>query len=127
VIYNGETPDVTPLVLSQDIDYATHGFPPATEQSFIDAGVRIIRPATVSGPSIYFNYTNKDLASQRCGRRSPMRWKRDENGAVSLGESGIAVQVYGCFSDNLVPAWMSQEDIAKLNTYEYDLAKPSSS
>ena len=31
VNYNGETPDVTPLVLAKDVDYATHGFPVATE------------------------------------------------------------------------------------------------
>jgi peptide/nickel transport system substrate-binding protein len=123
VLYNGETPDVTPLVLSKDIDYATHGFPPATEKSFIDGGVRIIRPATVSGPSIYFNYTNKDLAKVEVRQAIAYAVKRDENGTVSLGDSGKAVKYMAGFSDNLVPAWINEADIAKLNTYDYDLAK----
>jgi peptide/nickel transport system substrate-binding protein len=120
VIYNGETPDVTPLVLSKDIDYATHGFPPATEKSFQDAGIRIIRPATVSGPALFFNYTNKDLANVAVRQAIAYAVKRDENGTVSLGDSGKAVKYMTGFSDNLVPAWMSQDDIAKLNTYDND-------
>lgn len=56
VNYNGETPTVTPLVLSGDVDYATHGFPPATEREFIGQGYRIIRPPIYSGPALYVNH-----------------------------------------------------------------------
>jgi len=123
VIYNGETPDVTPLVLSKDIDYATHGFPPATEKSFQDAGIRIIRPATVSGPAIFFNYTNKDLANVAVRQAIAYAVKRDENGTVSLGDSGKAVKYMTGFSDNMVPTWISQDALGKLNTYDYDPTK----
>ncbi len=51
--FNGETPTVTPLVLAGEIDYATHGFPPATERQFMEEGIRIIRaPSIVARPSI---------------------------------------------------------------------------
>ncbi|HJZ45996.1 MAG TPA: ABC transporter substrate-binding protein [Roseiflexaceae bacterium] len=123
VLFNGETPDITPVVLSKDVDYATHGFPPATEKSFIDAGIRIIRPATVSGPAIVFNYTNKDLAKPEVRQAIAYAVKRDENGTVSLGDSGKAVKYMTGFSDNMVPTWMSQDAIAKLNTYDYDPSK----
>jgi peptide/nickel transport system substrate-binding protein len=123
VLFNGETPDITPVVLSKDVDYATHGFPPATEKSFIDAGIRIIRPATVSGPAIIFNYTNKDLAKAEVRQAIAYAVKRDENGTVSLGDSGKAVKYMTGFSDNMVPTWIDQADIAKLNTYDYDPAK----
>ena len=123
VLYNGETPDVTPLVLSKDIDYATHGFPPATEKSFQDAGIRIIRPPTASGPAIFFNYTNKDLAKVEVRQAIAYAVKRDENGTVSLGDSGKAVKYMTGFSDNLVPTWVNQDAVAKLNTYDYDPAK----
>src|SRR5215210_8926814 len=49
IIYNGEVPAVTPIVLSKDIDYATFEFPPATEKSFKEQGIRILRPPTYSG------------------------------------------------------------------------------
>jgi peptide/nickel transport system substrate-binding protein len=123
VLFNGETPDITPVVLSKDVDYATHGFPPATEKSFIDEGIRIIRPATVSGPAIVFNYTNKDLAKAEVRQAIAYAVKRDENGTVSLGDSGKAVKYMTGFSDNMVPAWINEADIAKLNTYDYDPAK----
>ena len=123
VLYNGETPDITPVVLSKEVDYATHGFPPATEKSFIENGIRIIRPPTVSGPAIFFNYTNKHLAKPEVRQAIAYAVKRDENGAVSLGESGIAVKYMTGFSDSMVPLWMSQEDIAKLNTYDYNPQK----
>jgi peptide/nickel transport system substrate-binding protein len=120
VLYNGETPDITPVVLSKEVDYATHGFPPATEKSFQENGIRIIRPPTVSGPAIFFNYTNKHLAKAEVRQAMAYAVKRDENGTVSLGDSGKAVQYLTGFSDSMVPTWMSQEDIAKLNTYEYN-------
>jgi peptide/nickel transport system substrate-binding protein len=123
VLFNGETPDITPVVLSKDVDYATHGFPPATEKSFVEAGIRIIRPATVSGPAIIFNYTNADLAKAEVRQAIAYAVKRDENGTVSLGDSGIAVKYMAGFSDNMVPAWIDAADIAKLNTYDYDPAK----
>ncbi|MCB0084405.1 MAG: hypothetical protein KDE47_25870, partial [Caldilineaceae bacterium] len=55
VNYNGETPVVTPLVLSGDVDYATHGFPPATEREFISQGYRIIRAPIYGGGAIFLN------------------------------------------------------------------------
>ena len=55
VLYNGETPVVTPLVLAGDVDYATHGFPTATEKQYIDMGTRITRAPTYAGPAIFFN------------------------------------------------------------------------
>jgi len=123
VLFWGETPDITPVVLSKEVDYATHGFPPATEKSFIDNGLRIIRPATVSGPAIFFNYNNVHLAKPEVRQAMAYAVKRDENGIVSLGESGVAVKYMTGFSDSMVPVWMSEGDIAKLNTYDYDPAK----
>src|SRR5205823_3035120 len=56
IIYNGETPQVTPLVLAGDVDYATHGFPPATEKGFLDQGLRIIRGPLYTGPALYMHW-----------------------------------------------------------------------
>ena len=44
-------------MLAQQVDYATHGFPPATEKAFKDAGVRILRPPIYSGPALNCNHT----------------------------------------------------------------------
>ncbi len=123
VVYNGETPDITPVVLQKEADYATHGFPPATEKSFIDQGIRIIRPPTVSGPALFVNYNDKRLANPLVRQAMAYSIKGDENGAVSLGKSGIDSKYLAGFSDNMIPQWVSADAIAKLNQYAYDPKK----
>ena len=57
VNYQGETSDITPVVLSGDVDYATHGFPPATVQQFLATpNLRVLRPPTYNGNCLYINY-----------------------------------------------------------------------
>ena len=42
---------------------------------------------------------------------------------MSLGDSGVKHKYMVGISDNLVPDWIDQDTLGKLNTYEYDLAK----
>jgi len=74
VLYNGETNDVTPVVLSKNVDYATHGFPPATEKQFTSEGIRILRPPVYSGPRCCSTSTNsRSSATSARDRPSPTR------------------------------------------------------
>lgn len=123
VNYNGETPVVTPLVLSGDVDYATHGFPPATEREYINLGYRIIRAPVYSGPALYFNHTIHPFEMKEFRQALAYAINKDENGFIALGESAKR-QVCMCgFSDNLTPLWLSPEVKDALNPYEYDVAK----
>jgi peptide/nickel transport system substrate-binding protein len=121
VIYNGETPDVTPLVLAGDVDYATHGFPPATEKAFQQQGLRIIRPPVYSGPALLFNLDKlPEFRDKRARQALAYAIDRAQNGTVALGDSGKAVKYMAGFSDILVPDWIAQADLAKLNTYDHN-------
>jgi peptide/nickel transport system substrate-binding protein len=123
VLYNGETPDITPVVLNKDVDYATHGFPPATEQAFQSTGIRIIRPPTYSGPALLMNLDKlPEFNDKRARQALAFAIDRDQNGTVSLGDSGKGVRFMAGFSDLLVQNWMSSDDIARLNTYQFDPA-----
>lgn len=119
-LYNGETPTVTPLVLAQQVDYATHGFPPATEKAFASSGVRIVRPPIYSGPALYFNHTMYPFNVPQVRQAIAYAVDRNENGVVSLGESGKAVKYMAGFSDNMAPLWV---DTSALNTYDFDRDK----
>ncbi|MCL6509997.1 MAG: ABC transporter substrate-binding protein [Anaerolineae bacterium] len=123
VLYNGETPVVTPLVLSGDIDYATHGFPPATEKEFVSQGIRIIRAPTYGGPAIYFNHDVYPLGLKEVRQAMAYSVKRDENGTVSLGASGVAHKYMIGISDNLVPNWIEPGALGQMNTYDYNPQK----
>lgn len=124
VLFNGETPQVTPVVLAKNVDYATHGFPPATEKAFVEQGIRILRPPIYSGPALYFNYARlKAIQRKEVRQAIAHAFNRAENATVSLGQSAKAVQFMAGFSDLLLPQWIGEADRKKLNPYPYDLAR----
>jgi len=129
VLYNGETPTVTPVVLAKNVDYATHGFPPATEQQFARLGLRILRPPVFNGPAILINYNDPALAPLRRKEvRQALMYaiNREENARISLAASGVPLKVIAGFSDNLVPLWLTNETISVMNPYPYDPARAES-
>ncbi len=120
VAWNGETADVTPLVLDGQLWYATHGFPPATEQAFVDAGLDILRGPSYSGPALYLNHSVPPFDRPEVRQALAYAIDREQNGFVSLGESGIANECMCGFSDNLTELWLPEETLDTLNTYDYD-------
>ncbi len=120
VLWNGETEAVTPLVTSGDLWYGTYGFPPATEAAFVDAGLDIVRGPSYSGPALYFNYTVEPFADPQVRKALAHAIDREENGFVSLGESGVAVEYMAGLSDNLLPLYLSEDTLDGLETYDYD-------
>ncbi len=123
LVWNGETEVVTPLVANGDVWYATHGFPPATEQSFIDQGIDIIRGPGYSGPAIYVNYSIPQLAKVEVRQAMAYVINREQNGFVSLADSGVAIEYMTGMSDALAESWLSEETLGALNTYDQDLDK----
>jgi peptide/nickel transport system substrate-binding protein len=124
VLYNGETSDITPVVMNKDVDYATHGFAVASEKTLQGNGFRILRPPVYSGPSLVFNYTtHPELADVKVRQAIAYVLDRNENGTVALGDSGKPCKFMAGFSDILVPDWISDEDQKKLNAYDKDEAK----
>ncbi len=122
-VFNGETPDATPLMLAKEADYATHGFPPATTQQFISEGIRVIRGPNYSGPALYFNYDVYPFSVPEFRQALAYAIDRNENGVVAMAESGVATKNMAGFSDNLAPLWLTEETTAALNSYEFDPAK----
>ncbi|MCB0043730.1 MAG: hypothetical protein KDE23_28780, partial [Caldilinea sp.] len=104
VNFNGETPDVTPLVLARQVDYATHGFPPATESQFIADGTRIIRGPLYTGPALYFNHAIHPFELPEFRQAMAYIIDRDENGFVSLAESGKRQVYMAGFADSVAEA-----------------------
>ena len=123
VNYNGETPVVTPLVLSGDVDYATHGFPPATEREFISQGYRVIRPPIYRGGAILVNHKIHPLEMKEVRQAMAYAMNREENAFITLADSAKPVVCMCGFSDNLVDLWLSEDVQSALNPYNYDLEK----
>jgi peptide/nickel transport system substrate-binding protein len=122
-LYVGETPVSTPLVLSKEIDFSTNGFAVATDKQMQAQGIRVLRTPIHGGPAIHFNLANPKLkvfTDKRARQALAYAVKREDNAIVSLGESAKAVQYMAGFSDNLVPRWVDQADLGKLNKYSHD-------
>ena len=123
-LFNGETPIVTPIVLSKDVDYATHGFPPATEKAFKDLGMRIFRPPTFGGGAVFFNYAKVPAIQPKEVRQAMAHIiRRDVGGAVALGESGEAIKNIVGYSERLAKLWLTPETRDMINPYNYDPAR----
>ena len=122
-VYNGETPTVTPLIMAKEADFATHGFPPATEKQFQEIGIRIARPPIYSGPALFFNHDMYPLNRKEVRQAMAYAINKDENATVSLGDSALRQKYMAGLSDNILPVWLDEADLAKLNGYEYDPAK----
>ncbi|GAB3925958.1 ABC transporter substrate-binding protein [Microlunatus endophyticus] len=121
LLYNGETPTVTPLVLSKDVDYATHGFAVASEKQFQAQGYKILRSPVYSGPAIYFSYDKvPEFADYRVRQALIQAFDHKQNGTVALGESGVPQTYYSGFSDNLVDTWITSDGKGKLKQYQHD-------
>lgn len=127
VVYNGETAEITPLVQSKDVDYATHGFPSSSEKAFASAGFRILRPPNYSGPALLFNLAKlPEFKDKRARQAIAHVIDRDVAGAVALGDSGKGVKAMTGMSDNQVNDWLTADQLGKLDKYELSPQKATS-
>lgn len=120
-IWNGETEVVTPLVANEELWYITHGIPPTTEEAFTDGGIDIVRAGMNSGPAIYFNHAVYPLDVPEVRKAIALVVDREQNGFVSLGESGVAVEYMTGMSDGIAESFLSDEILDSLDYYEYDV------
>jgi peptide/nickel transport system substrate-binding protein len=123
VNYNGETDTISAVVLSGDVDYATHAFAPATEMEMQNQGIRILRPPLYTGPALLMNFGQfgDTLGLPVVRRALAHAINREQNATVARGESGVAVQYMTGISDTYVPTWINEEAVSTFNQYEYDL------
>ncbi|MGH2799409.1 MAG: ABC transporter substrate-binding protein, partial [Thermoleophilaceae bacterium] len=120
VVYQGETAQVTPLVLGGEVDYATHGFPLATDKAMQDAGIRVVRPPLYTGPALYFHWEKApQFQDVRLRYAVAHAINKEESAQVTYGTSAKAQKFMAGFSDDLVPAWISGADQAKLKPYAF--------
>ena len=69
----------------REVDYATHGFPPATEQEFISEVTAFIRAPNYNGPALYFNHAVYPFDVKELRQALAYAIDRNENGVVVAG------------------------------------------
>ena len=120
VLYNGETATITPVVLAGEVDYATHGFPPATDRAFRTRGFTVITTPTYLGFGLLPNYKRVPALQNKVARQALMYLiDRAQMSPVVEGPGGVPNRYVTGFSDQLVRAWLEPATIAQLNTYPH--------
>lgn len=125
VVYWGDTAQDLPLYLSGDMDYSSNAYSPANLDAIRASNPNIVvlgGPGT-NGPGIYFNNDVYPLGRKEVRQAIAYAVDRVENCTVAFGESCRPIKYMVGFTDAAVPTWLSADQIAKLNTYDHDVAK----
>jgi peptide/nickel transport system substrate-binding protein len=125
-IWAGETESSTPLVLSSEIGHATNVYPPATVQSFVDAGIQIVQIPRGYGPALLFNHAVAPWNVTEIRQAFAYVIDRDQNAFLTNGIGATGTEYMAGLLDSVVPNLMNEEDIAALNRYELNLDEAAS-
>ncbi len=124
LVYYGETAASIPLVLSNEIDYSTHGYTPSDVQQIKTMpNLAVFTGPTGTGPGLWFNQDYYPLSKKEVRQAFAYIIDRNENAIVAMGEAGKGIQYEAGFTDLQVSAWLSADEIAALNSYAKDWAK----
>ncbi|WP_277587306.1 ABC transporter substrate-binding protein [Psychrobacillus antarcticus] len=120
LVYNGDVPDLTPLVLNKRIDYLTHQFPPASMETFKNAGYGTIELQGVDGLAVYFNSAKKPLDQVEVRQAIAHVIDRASVGELALPGITKGTEYVTGLGDLMTETWV---DTSKLIDYSVDFDK----
>jgi peptide/nickel transport system substrate-binding protein len=124
LVYYGETAVSLPLVLSNDVDYSTHGYTPSDVEAIkAIPNLKILSSPTGTGPGLWFNNKFPPLDKKEVRQAFAYIIDRAENAKVAMGEAGLGIDYEIGFTNLQMDTWITPETKAKLNPYKVDLAK----
>lgn len=120
-IWKGETEASTPLVLNGDVAWATNVYPPATQQAFTDAGIRLITTPRGYGPALLINHDVYPFNIKEVRQAMAYAIDRAENGFLTNGFGATATKYMAGILDAQVPTLIDADTVASLNQYPFDV------
>lgn len=120
-LWAGETEVTTPLVLSGELAYSTNVYPPATMQSFADAGIRLVMTPRGYGPTLLFNFAVAPFDNILVRQAMAHAINRDQSALLTNGLGAHGTIYLSGALDSVTPNLLSQEAIDGLDRYEYNL------
>ena len=122
IVYNGDVPDLTPLVLNGEVDYLTHQFPAPSIANFERIGYTTIQLQGVDGIAVYFNQAVQPLDLKEV--RQAIAYVIDRNRVGELALPGVTrgTKYLSGLGDTMTEKWV---DVSKLIDYKVDYDKAS--
>ena len=120
IIYNGDVPDLTPLVLNKQVDYLTHQFPSSSIETFKALGYKTIQILGMDGIALYFNCALEPLDSTAVRQAISYVIDRERVGQLALPGVTRGTKYVSGLGDSMTETWV---DTSLLNNYNVDYDK----
>lgn len=122
IVYNGDVPELSPLVLNGEIDYLTHQFPGSNYDTFTAMGYDILQLPGVDGIALYINEDVYPLGMKEV--RQALAYVIDRERVGALANPGVSrgTKYITGLGDNASVSWC---DESLLIDYSHDEAKAS--
>ena len=120
IVYNGDVPDLTPLVLNKEVDYLTHQFPAPSMETFKSLGYTTIQGIGNDGIGMYINEAVKPLDQKEVRQALAHIIDRGRVGEFALPGVTRGTKYITGLGDNMTEDWV---DASKLTDYNVDFDK----
>ena len=120
IIYNGDVPDLTPLVLNKQVDYLTHQFPSSSIETFKALGYKTIQIQGMDGIALYFNCALEPLDSTAVRQAISYVIDRERVGQLALPGVTRGTEYVSGLGDSMTETWV---DTSLLDNYDVDYDK----
>ncbi|MBL8132735.1 MAG: hypothetical protein JNL42_12820 [Anaerolineae bacterium] len=122
-LWSGETEVTTPLILSGELAHSTNVYPPATIEAFAAEGIRLVTTPRGYGPAVLFNFQVEAFNDVNLRKAMAHAINREQSALLTNGLGAMGTMYFSGILDSLTPQLLSEEAIAGLDGYEYDLTK----
>jgi peptide/nickel transport system substrate-binding protein len=122
-IWAGETEVTTPLILSGELAHSTNVYPPATIESFAQAGIRLVTVPRGYGPTLLFNFKVAPFDKKEIRQAMAYAINREQSALLTNGTGASGTVYMSGILDSLTPNLLAQDTIDKLNKYEFSTEK----
>ncbi|MDZ4770190.1 MAG: ABC transporter substrate-binding protein [Chloroflexota bacterium] len=120
-LWAGETEATTALVLSGELAHSTNVYPPATIDSFVAEGIRLVTTPRGYGPALLFNFNLPAFQDARVRQAMAHAINREQSALLTNGLGASGTVTMSGILDSIAPTILSQETLDSLNGYEYNL------
>jgi peptide/nickel transport system substrate-binding protein len=122
-LWAGETEATTALVLSGELAHSTNVYPPATVESFVQAGIRLVNTPRGYGPVLLFNFKVAPFDKKEVRQAMAYAINREQSALLTNGTGASGTVYMSGILDSQTPNLLSKETIDQLNRYPNDLKK----
>lgn len=121
-IWQGETEQSTPLVLSGEVVHSTDVYPPATIDQFKAQGINLVTIPRGYGPALLFNHSVAPWNIKEVRQAAALAINREQNAFLTGSGAVGTVYMSGLLDDN-VPTLLPKDVIDKLDHYDFNVER----